>query len=38
MTKILMTSVRPDEEKAIHQFAEQHHVEIVTTPKPFIND
>ena len=38
MTKILMTSVRPDEEKAIHQFADEHDVEIVTTPKPFIND
>ena len=33
-----MTSVRPDEEKAIHQFADEHDVEIVTTPKPFIND
>ena len=38
MTKILMTSVRPDEEKAIHQFADEHDVKIVTTPKPFIND
>ncbi|WP_295728951.1 D-2-hydroxyacid dehydrogenase [uncultured Limosilactobacillus sp.] len=38
MTKILMTSVRPDEQKAINEFAEKHQVEIVTTAKPFIDD
>lgn len=37
-TKILMTSVRPDEEKAIHTFADQHNVEIITTPRAFIDD
>ncbi len=38
MTKILMTSVRPDEQKAINDFAEQHHIDVVTTSKPFIDD
>ena len=38
MTKILMTSVRPDEQKAINDFAEQHQIDVVTTPKPFIDD
>lgn len=38
MTKILMTSVRPDEQKAINDFAEKHHIDVVTTSKPFIDD
>lgn len=38
MTKILMTSVRPDEQKAINDFAEQHHIDVATTSKPFIDD
>lgn len=38
MTKILMTSVRPDEEKAINEFATANNVDIITTPKPFIDD
>lgn len=38
MTKILMTSVRPDEQAAIDEFAKQHHVEIQTTPQPFLNE
>lgn len=33
MTKILMTSVRDDEQAAINEFAKEHHVEIITTPK-----
>lgn len=33
MTKILMTSVRPDEMGAINAFAKAHNVEIKTTPK-----
>lgn len=33
MTKILMTSVRDDEQAAIDQFAREHNVDIVTTPK-----
>lgn len=33
MTKILMTSVRDDEQDAIKQFAREHQVEITTTPK-----
>ena len=33
MTKILMTSVRDDEQAAIKQFAQEHDVEIITTPK-----
>ncbi|WP_418288120.1 D-2-hydroxyacid dehydrogenase [Limosilactobacillus oris] len=33
MTKILMTSVRDDERAAIKQFAQEHDVEIITTPK-----
>ena len=33
-----MTSVRPDEQKAINDFAEQHQIDVVTTPKPFIDD
>lgn len=33
MTKILMTSVRPDEMGAIKAFAKAHNVEIKTTPK-----
>lgn len=32
MTKILMTSVREDEQPAIHAFAKEHDVEIVTSP------
>lgn len=37
MTKILMTSVRPDEQAAIDNFANQHQVDIVTTNKPFLD-
>ena len=33
MTKILMTSVRDDEQPAIQEFAKEHNVEIVTSPK-----
>lgn len=33
MTKILMTSVRDDEQAAIDQFAREHNIDIVTTPK-----
>lgn len=33
MTKILMTSVRDDEQPAIKAFAKEHWVEIITTPK-----
>lgn len=33
MTKILMTSVRDDEQAASKQFAQEHDVEIITTPK-----
>lgn len=33
MTKILMTSVRDDEQDAINAFAKEHDVEIITTPK-----
>ena len=33
MTKILMTSVRDDEQAAIKQFAHEHDIEIITTPK-----
>ena len=33
MTKILMTSVRDDEQVAIKQFAQEHDIEINTTPK-----
>ena len=33
MTKILMTSVRDDEQPAIKAFAKEHGVEIITTPK-----
>lgn len=33
MTKILMTNVRDDEQAAIKQFAQEHDVEIITTPK-----
>ena len=33
MTKILMTSVRDDEQPAIKAFAKEHEIEIVTTPK-----
>ncbi len=33
MTKILMTSVRDDERAAIKQFAQEHDIEIITTPK-----
>ena len=33
MTKILMTSVRDDEQVAIKQFAQEHDIEIITTPK-----
>lgn len=38
MTKILMTSVRSDEEKSIKEFAKDHGIEIQTSPQPFIND
>lgn len=38
MTKILMTSVRPDEQKAINDFAKAHDVDITTTSKPFLDD
>lgn len=37
MTKILMTSVRPDEQAAIDNFANQHQVDIVTNNKPFLD-
>lgn len=37
MTKILMTSVRPDEKAAIDNFASDHQVDIVTTDKPFLD-
>lgn len=37
MTKILMTSVRPDEKAAIDEFAKKNNVEIVTSPK-LVND
>lgn len=33
MTKILMTSVRDDEQPAIKEFAKEHGIEIETTPK-----
>ena len=33
MTKILMTSVRDDEQPAMKAFAKEHEIEIVTTPK-----
>ncbi|MCI1975574.1 MAG: D-2-hydroxyacid dehydrogenase [Limosilactobacillus sp.] len=33
MTKILMTSVRDDEQAAIKDFAKEHHVEIITSPQ-----
>ena len=33
MTKILMTSVRDDEQSAIKAFAKEHGIEIITTPK-----
>ncbi len=33
MTKILMTSVRDDEQAAIQEFAKEHDVEIITSPK-----
>lgn len=33
MTKILMTSVRDDEQTAIKDFAKEHHVEIITSPQ-----
>lgn len=33
MTKILMTSVRDDEQAAIQEFAKKHDVEIITSPK-----
>lgn len=33
MTKILMTSVRDDEKAAINAYAQDHHIEIITTPK-----
>lgn len=33
MTKILMTSVRDDEEAAIKAYASKHQIEIVTSPK-----
>lgn len=38
MTKILMTSVRPDEQPAIDNFAKDHQIEIITTSQPFISD
>lgn len=33
MTKLLMTSVRDDEQAAIQEFAKEHDVEIITSPK-----
>lgn len=33
MTKILMTSVRDDEQPAIREFAKKHNVDIITSPK-----
>ena len=33
MTKILMTSVREDEQDAINAFAKEHNIKIITTPK-----
>lgn len=33
MTKILMTSVRDDEQAAIQEFAKEHDIEIITSPK-----
>lgn len=33
MTKILMTSVRDDEQIAIQEYAKEHNIEIITTPK-----
>ncbi|MBB1078408.1 D-2-hydroxyacid dehydrogenase [Limosilactobacillus sp. STM2_1] len=33
MTKILMTSVRDDEQAAIKDYAKQHNIDIITTPK-----
>ncbi|MGM9906995.1 D-2-hydroxyacid dehydrogenase [Limosilactobacillus sp.] len=33
MTKILMTSVRDDEQAAIQEFAKEHGIEIITSPK-----
>ena len=33
MTKILMTSVRDDEQTAINEYAKEHNIEIITTPK-----
>lgn len=33
MTKILMTSVRDDEQDAINAFAKEHNIDIITTPK-----
>ena len=33
MTKILMTSVRDDEQIAINEYAKEHNIEIITTPK-----
>ncbi|HJG50110.1 MAG TPA: D-2-hydroxyacid dehydrogenase, partial [Limosilactobacillus ingluviei] len=33
MTKILMTSVRPDEQAAIQAYAAAHQIKISTTPK-----
>ena len=33
MTKILMTSVRDDEQAAIKEFAKENNVEIITTEK-----
>ena len=32
MTKILMTSVRPDEQAAIDAYAAAHQIEIITSP------
>lgn len=34
MTKILMTSVRDDEQAAIQDYATRNQVEIVTSPQP----
>lgn len=33
MTKILMTSVRDDEQTAINEYAKEHNIEIITTQK-----
>lgn len=33
MTKILMTSVRDDEQTAINEYAKEHNIEIITTSK-----